>query len=176
MTEVPQSTSLQGSCPMPFTLPSKIWDRTWGEGSQVGSGCWDPVTDFTPPDIRPQADFPIPPLPHAGCGDWASGFAALCLSFPTCKPGLWVGTTSRCSPGACCDLVCRVTAGGCGGSQQTQPLPHCRVSPPSQPPAPTPHSPLPWLPSGDRHMTLRGRGMEQGELTTEPEAALNNIA
>lgn len=32
MTEVPRSTSLQGSCPVPFTLPSKLWDRIGGRG------------------------------------------------------------------------------------------------------------------------------------------------
>lgn len=132
---MPRNASLQGSCPVPFTLPSELRDRPGGRGHRSGRGAGTPSQMSLVLNIGPQAGFPTPPLPHGALATWTRGFAALCLCFPTCKLGLWG----------------RVTTGARGGSPRPQPSPLCPVSPPSQARECTPHRPLPWFPSGDGH-------------------------
>lgn len=67
--------------------PSTRFETGLGEGSRA--------------ELGPHHPFHSSLKSHTDCRPRARGSASLCLSFPTCKMGLLLRTTSWCSPRSC---------------------------------------------------------------------------
>lgn len=109
---MPDANSLRRSSCAPFTL-HWLWEEAWGRGPMQN---WDRSHPFHSSLKSPRRLTFQPTLLNTDREPRASGFAALCLGFPTCKMGpLWELPHGILLGFVCGDHVCRATAGVHGG-------------------------------------------------------------